>query len=405
MDLHGHYYEAESFEPTRGEVNVLNEPLPSSTGTTREHGLTLELFENRLSVRLNWFDSVITDARTDLGNRVHRVIGDVSVLIGRITEAESNGVPLYPDGWDPDPANRTGDALLTFDTIPSNRQRSSGTDADLIGVSSYDEYYERLINILPPRVQEIADFQIVRGSEGRIDVFRNPPDGTTLSIMDFVTKGTELDVVGKITKNLTISLNVSQQETISTKSGPEAIPLALEIFQRIKDQGLLNVRSSPFQRQRSTIGTGYESTDRRMRIEKGLVGAVSPEQREWRANLVTRYDFLEGGFKGVSVGAGLRYQDNIATGYTNLIDESGTTVPDTRNPYFGPDELNGDLFLRYGRPIMDGKADWTIQLNARNLYRKRGDRDIPVKASADGTVAFIRIPNERQYFLTNTFRF
>jgi len=48
---------------------------------------------------------------------------------------------------------------------------------------------------------------------------------------------------------------------------------------------------------------------------------------------------------------------------------------------------------------------WSIQLNARNLYRKNGNDDIPVTINPDGRVALIRIPNEQQFFLSNTFRF
>lgn len=405
MDLYGHYYEAESFEPSSGQVNVLNQPLRSPTGTTEEFGFTVELFENRLSVRFNWFETVNANARTDLGGRVDEVIGLIGGFMAEITNAEVSGVPLFPDGWDSDPANRTGDALLTFDTIPSNRVRLTGTDADLIGVDSYDEYYERLINILPPRVQDIVNYQIVTNSEGAVTVFRNPPDGSVQSTMDFVANGMEIDVIGKVTDNLSISLNISQQETVTSNTGPVAITLALEIAQRIEDQGLFNVRTRPFQIAPDTIGPEYDGVIRRLRTEKGKDNTVSPEQREWRVNLVTRYDFLEGNLKGVSVGTGLRYQDEIATGFPNRIDDFGTVIPNTLNPYFGPDELNGDLFFRYGRPIMNGKAHWTLQLNARNLYRKRGDRDIPVNVNVDGTVAFIRIPNEQQYFLTNTVRF
>ena len=75
------------------------------------------------------------------------------------------------------------------------------------------------------------------------------------------------------------------------------------------------------------------------------------------------------------------------------------------NPFFGPDEINGDVFVRYERPIMNAKADWSIQINARNLYRSNGNDDIPVNINPDGRIATIRIPNEKLFFLTNTIRF
>ena len=100
----------------------------------------------------------------------------------------------------------------------------------------------------------------------------------------------------------------------------------------------------------------------------------------------------------------MRYQSEVAAGYTNIWDGFGNALPDVAHPFRGPDELNGDLFFRYSRPL-GKKLDWSLQFNARNLYRKNGDDDIPVSINPDGRVSLIRIPNEQQFFLTNTFRF
>ena len=174
---------------------------------------------------------------------------------------------------------------------------------------------------------------------------------------------------------------------------------------RIRNQGLYDIRDSPFQVETGAIGASrYEAVLRTLRAEKALDGTVSPEQREWRTNVTARYDFNEGRLAGLSVGGSLRYQSAIAAGYPTILDEFGDTVPDVANPRLGPEELNGDMFLRY-RTKLGEKIRWTIQLNARNLYRQNGSDDIPVTINPDGAVAVIRIPNERQFFLTNTFSF
>jgi hypothetical protein len=54
---------------------------------------------------------------------------------------------------------------------------------------------------------------------------------------------------------------------------------------------------------------------------------------------------------------------------------------------------------------MNDKVDWSIQLNARNLYRKNGAEDVPIAFNPDGSTTFVRIPVEQQWFLTNTFSF
>ena len=396
-DLQAHYYEAESFQPSGGQVNVLNQPLANPLGTTKEYGVTLSLFENRLSIRYNHFETVNANARTNLGGQLGQVVaGRMNFFLTRIADAEDSGLELFPNA---------ADALLTTTTSPSNRQRLSGTDADLIGVNSYDEYYAKLLQIVPPEVQAIYNFRVIQNADGTHDVFSDSLDGSLQSTRDFVATGHELDITGRVTKNISVSLNVAQQETVTSNTGPVAIPLANQINQRIKDLGLFDIRDSPYQVETGAIGASrYAAVLRTLQVQKALDNTKSAEQREWRVNLTGRYDFSEGRFKGLAVGGSLRYQSEIAAGYPQKIDEFGNAVPDVLNPWLGPDELNGDMFIRYRRKISD-KLTWSVQLNARNLYRGNGDDDIAVDYNPDGQVARIRIPNEQQFFLTNTFSF
>lgn len=399
LNLSGHYYEAESFQPAGGQVNILNQPLTSPLGTTKEWGVSMEI-GSRLTIRYNNFETINANDRTNLPNaagagQLGQIIGRQNFYLTRIVDSEDSGLSLTPDA---------ADLLLTFDTVPNNRQRGSGTDADLIGVSTYDEYYAKLLQILPPEVQAIYNFEIVRAG-GLIEVFQTPLAGELRSTRDFVATGQELDIAGKLTKNISLSLNVAQQETVTSNTGPIAIPLANEIMQRIRDLGLYDVRDSPFQGESGAIGASrYEAVLRDMRLNSALDGTASAEQREWRTNVTGRYDFLEGRMNGLSIGGSLRYQSAVAAGYPTILDANNEAVPDVANPRLGPKEMNGDMFLRYRRKLSD-KLEWSIQLNARNLYRKNGSNDIPVAINPDGNVSYIRIPNERQFFVTNTFKF
>lgn len=394
LNLSGHYYEAESFQPAGGQVNILNQPLASPLGTTKEWGFSVEI-GSRLAIRFNDFETVNANSRTNLGGQLGQIVGRMDFYLNRIVDSEDSGLPLFPSA---------ADALLTTTTNPSNRQRLTGTDADLIGVNTYDEYYAKLLQILPPEVQAIYNYRVVR-SGNQIEEFNDPLDGSLQSTRDFVATGKEIDIVGKVTDNLSLSLNVAQQSTVTSNTGPVAIPLALEIAQRIKDLGLHDIRDSPFQVETGAIGASrYEAVLRVLRAEKALDGTATPEQREWRTNVTARYDFLEGRLNGLSLGGSVRYQSAVAAGYPTILDEFGAAIPDVANPRLGPKEVNGDMFLRYRRKLSD-KLDWSIQINARNLYRKNGSNDIPVTINPDGAVALVRIPNERQFFVSNTFRF
>ena len=155
-------------------------------------------------------------------------------------------------------------------------------------------------------------------------------------------------------RSLSLSLNVAQQETVTSNTGPIAIPLANEIVGRIRDLGLYDIRDSPYQVESGAIGASrYESVLRVLRAQKALDGTATPEQREWRTNLTARYDFLEGRLNGLSIGGSLRYQSAVAAGYPTILDEFGAAIPDIANPRLGPNEMNGDMFFRYRRQLSD----------------------------------------------------
>ena len=432
MDLQAHWYEADSFQPAGVSVNLLNQPLPPPLGTTEEKGFQVTLFEGKLSIRYNDFETSLSNDRTNLGGGVGNLAGRIGFYLDRITSAENDtSTNLFPDGYTPDP-NVTGDYADFFanpgnyddggdpiesdaakkpDTTPDNRQRLSGTGADLIGVTSWEEYYDAIIAAVVPELQAINNHRVeILESGERVDL-RDPQPGLS-STRDFVATGKEVDIVGQVTKNLTLSANIGKQKTVTSNTGPIAWDLALEQAARLQQTlgpsgySLWDLRGSPFQRESDQIGQRFTNQVLRpMTLARSLDGTQLPEQREWRINVTARYDFREGPLKGMSVGGSLRYQDKIAGGYPNLLNDDGDVIPDIANPWFGPDDINGDAFFRYTRPIMDDRVNWSIQLNARNLYRKNGDEDIPIEFNPDGSTTFVRIPVEQQYFLTNTFSF
>jgi len=416
MDLYGHYYEAESFVPAGISNNILNQPLASPFGSTQEYGFTIELFERRLAIRYNEFETSSANNRTNLGGGLGQIAGRISFYLDRITSADNDtATALYPDGFNgfgvaPDEGS---DAALTPDTVPDNRQRKSGTGADLMGLTSFDEYYDAIIDAVLPELQSIFNHRILRDENGQAFEVSDPIRGLN-STRDFVATGKEIDIVGRLTDNLSLSLNFAEQVTVTSNTAPVAADIAFLQAERLQRAvptspggwALWDLRGSPFQVESDQIGQRFENqTLRPIRLALGLDGTQNPEQRKYRFNATLRYDFKEGMFKGFQAGVTVRYQDEVAVGYPNMLGEDGVTVlPDTLNPFFGPDSLDGDLFVRYRKKLTD-KIDWTVQFNARNLYRSDGAKDIPVSINPDGSVAIIRVPVEQQYFLSNTFSF
>jgi hypothetical protein len=229
------------------------------------------------------------------------------------------------------------------------------------------------------------------------------------STSSFVAKGVEIEFVANPTDNWRISMNVAKQETVQSGSGAELQTYYSQIRQSLIEANLWDtgVADNP-----STTGdTTFKQTLTRdflnpLAAVAAKDGTASQEQRKWRANLVSAYQFAEGGFlKGFEIGGALRWQDKAAVGYPIILIESEGDViqqPNLSSPYFAPSSVNGDVFARYGRSLSN-RVDWTVQLNLRNLI---GDQDlIPEVINPDGSNAVMRIPVERSIFLTNTFEF
>ena len=161
-----------------------------------------------------------------------------------------------------------------------------------------------------------------------------------------------------------------------------------------------------FERTRSIHWTGLlEQIDKE--------GALLPEIREWRFNLVTNYRFDETSrLKGWAVGAAYRWQDEVAVGFRDRTargDEFGVVgldsvpITDVTSPLYGPTESNLDVWITYRRKIFDKKVDWRIQLNIRNALNN--DDLIITQKDFDDVPARIRIMNPINFRLTNTFTF
>jgi hypothetical protein len=238
-------------------------------------------------------------------------------------------------------------------------------------------------------------------SSGEITSEPNP--GQT-SIEDFVSEGFELDLTANLTPNWRVFLNVAQQEAVESNIALKIREVSAEISSNIKSSPIGQWADTPARSE----GQTFES--RFLAIVGAPLGAIAARDgkltqsiREWRVNAVTSYSFDEGMFAGFTVGGGIRWEDRNAIGYPNIFNSDGEVIPDLARPFMGPDQLHGDLFLSYRRPIMDGKVDWKIQVNGRNVF---GDNDpIPVVINPDGNIAVIRNSQQKTVFLTNTFSF
>lgn len=58
-----HYNESENFVVSGPAVNILNRPVPGSSGTGEDFGFSLNLLENKMNVKVNWYETAQADSR------------------------------------------------------------------------------------------------------------------------------------------------------------------------------------------------------------------------------------------------------------------------------------------------------------------------------------------------------
>ncbi len=373
-ELSVHYGESENFQPVGDRRDSLNRPLPPPTGTTKEYGFTLTLLDNRLSARFNWFETQIANANS---------------AFTREAVFAMNTPARWWGGW--------GGAY--------QRELSIEEALETVGAppgywSSYEDALNGIVReLVPPELQAVKNF---RFNNGAMD--SDPIPGETAPT-DFVAEGFEFELIGNLTASWRVFLNIAEQETIQDNTAPVVRELVAKYNALLAASPVANFFDTPEPFEAWTFQTRFD-----LRANAPLSGAlardgtVSQELRKWRANLVTTYDFQEGSLKGFFAGGGIRWQDEIATGYPlipNPEDPNGR-IPDVNRPFLDASELNGDFWIGYNRKLTD-KIDWRIQLNGRNAF---GDSDpITVRTNPDGNVAVIRNPVPQEFFLTNTFRF
>lgn len=398
IELGGFYNSSGNFNPVNIRTNLKGEIIPAPAGTTEEYGVLVEFLDRRVSLRVNQFHTVQTNASTGAQGATAGIYNYPSFMMDRYVTARTQGI--------------------AFNTIP-------GVTA--AGYSSYEQLYAAFLQLLPEPTRTLKNMRLnATGTAVLSDGIAGLTDTSDLD-----AKGLEAELVGNLTRNWRVSFNVAKQETVVSGSAQLTKQVADAVYANLVALNLLGIDQGPALPERSTAGQRFASNvGNALAATLARDGAVSPEQRKWRANLTSTYDLrgLEHPLlKAMSVGASVRWQGKIAIGAPFLTGQAlrekisatnklypdpnripandpvlQTQFPDLEHPFYGKDELAGDFWVGYRRKIFRG-IDWRLQLNVRNAWGN--SEDIPVTANPDGSIAVIRIPNETRWLLSSTFTF
>ncbi len=385
------YNESENFQPLPGRVDTFGDPIGNPSGSTKDYGFMVSALQDRINLRVNFYESSVKDATFNPGNLWF--LGAVETrawVAAKKFEAGLSGDPAY-SGPSYNYGTGSGDGFVQTEADRALQQQH--VDAVLSNVAP-DSFWSAWG----------ASKSDQRWQSNWWDPWAEPggsePQGHT-STADLTSEGVEIELMLRPTDNWDIFFNASRAESVNSNVAGTLIDWVEE------RNAIWNGLAGDI---RMWSGTGGGSIKQqwnstfysRYLLATQKDGTNVDEIREWRFNLISNYRFNEGRFKGMNVGGSFRWEDSVSLGYPVFNDSNGNDIFDIANPHMGPSETHVDLWAGYQKKLSD-KVDWRIQLNLRDAFAS--DDLIPVSVQWDGSPGEYRIAPSTRWTLTNTFEF
>lgn len=381
FDLSAHYSESQNSSVSTARVDSNKQPLNPPAADTKDYGITVEFFQKRLSLGINWYDMKATN-QTLPGLNVQSAAGGWATLLLRNVRRHERQFGSSPAGFNAFLAHPANSAAVKAGTV----------------FTSYDQIYAAIL-ALPNATQNGNQFTTDRTDD--VTVWINPPVNA-VATQDYVGKGVEVELVGNITRNWRISANLGKQETITANTAElEASRLQAELT-AFNASRLGELAANFNVTDTVTIENQFYNTlYNPIAQARAKDGTILQEQRKWRANLISTYAFDTGRLRGFMVGGAVRWQGKAAIGYPQTV-TAGVVKLDVANPYYDDGLWNGDVWAGYTKRLKHNRT-WKIQVNVRNVV---GNKDyIPVVINPNGEIAIVRNSNPQEVTVTNTFTF
>jgi len=381
--------------------------LPNQTGKSKDMGFWMTVFDGKLSIHYNHFDTRQLNLRN----------GDITTMAQRVLRYDGF---VATDAWN----------LRTQTTAWLNGLGTGG--------SATNEQIAAAIKM------PIAQYN------GLQSIVAN---GTYAAVMDAESKGDELELNFNPTKNWTVSASATKTEAINTAVGSavdDYIAQRMPVWTTLEDPRFTNttqtingvttaiaantlpvgatghllwwnIMGTPF----STVA-GYNSTnsaatnyaanvDAPMSVFRSMIGRPRPQMRKYTTKFNTRYNLAgisnNSILKAMSVGGSLRWMDKGAIGYYGLGYDPSKDLTlaankilklDPNRPIYSPAEAYVDLFTNYRTKMFNDKIRATFQLNVKNVT-ENGGRLVATSAFFDGRASTYRIVDPRQFVLSVAF--
>lgn len=343
---------SDNFRPAGQRYNLFDQAIDPEVGETKDYGIYLSTFNGKLVLRATRYTTTSANANVTLP--VQNLADNMERVLDQIAKGANDANPAGIAAFNQFLTTTEGKALLNTFRLVQN-----GTNWD----------YDRRT-------------------------------GQVFNTSDVVSEGDEYEVILNPTRNWRVAFNAAKAVAIRSNTGTDML--------RIVNTMIPLIAGPAGQLRQEDSGALFGNVMRQGVVVPMLQvttqdGSPTNELRRWRWNMVTNYRFTEGRVRGFSVGAAARWQDKVAIGFPVIVDPVAGPIPDVKNPYYGPTEINYDAWIGYGRKFRNNKIAWNVQLNVKNLGV--GDELIPVNTQPDGSINSWRIAEPMKWTLSNTFTF
>lgn len=393
LEFSAHFNTSENFVATGTRIDIFNNRLPQQQGDVTEFGFSVRALDNKIDLRVNFFESSQIGASVNPVGRPNNVWRDI---LNNNTPAEiaASGITPPPPGFLEayefaltgevnDIIIRDENDVETVISIPQWNSRNPQQNAIETAVGSIDsEGMEIEIAFNPNRNWRFS----INGTQA--EAVRNGVAAAEQAhIADRLPQWSNPNIGGQLWR--------SGGRQIVTRDDNDNITSIVPNYQNL----IYNTQTNTL----NDNVLGQLNTLNRFTIFDGL---PAPELREWRWNFVTNYTFSDDApwfLKRMGVGGALRWEDSNFLGLGVVRDSNGVLVQDLDTQYRGPSNTRLDLWATYRHRFERLGMDMRLRLGVSNL--NSGDGLMPVTANPDGTIGVYRIEPPATWSLQTTFLF
>ncbi|HYC69836.1 MAG TPA: TonB-dependent receptor plug domain-containing protein [Opitutaceae bacterium] len=360
------YNQADNFRPAQQRYDIYDRALPGETGETKEYGISLSTLNGKFVFRAMRYET--TSALS-------------SSLLTSLTTPLNNLVSLI-------------DNLQTENLRGTNASRPAG-------VAAWNEWFDGPVGSALRGTFRIRQTTLTNGQP---DILSENRSGEVVSTADVVSKGEEFEAIFNPTPQWRIAFNANRAEAVRNRVATELYDVVFNSFVPLMAGSAGDLIPSSSNATFDARSRFRQQVYVQMLPELLSQGAPTPELREWRFNAITNYTFNRGRLKGLNVGGGVRWQDEVAIAYPIINDPVLGAVPDVANPYHDKALTDFDAWIGYTRRF--DQFTFKVQLNVKNIGV--GDELVaagPNAAQPDGTIATWRIREPQFITLRTTFTF